>query len=85
MGFAYFFSKFVACKFKTTSKIPYAQPNKKLKKAIWKKVKVNGTNNQRNEIILPEIKTMILDEKFSIILGATIIVTMEPSEKITKR
>ena len=75
----------MACKFRTTSKIPYAQPNKKLKKAIWKKTETNGTNNQRNEIILPEIKTMILDEKFSIILGATIIVTMEPSEKITKR
>lgn len=36
-------------------------------------------------MILPEIKTMILDEKFSIILGATIIVIIEPSEKITKR
>ena len=36
-------------------------------------------------MMLPEIKTMILDEKFSIILGATIIVIIEPSEKITKR
>jgi hypothetical protein len=49
------------------------------------KSRTKGTNNQRNEIILPEIKTMIFDEKFSIILGATTIVTMDPSEKITKR
>ena len=81
----YFFSRFVACRFKTTSKIPYAQPNKKLKNAIWIKVETKGTNNQRKEIILPEIKTIILDEKFSIIFGATIMVIMEPTENMTKR
>jgi hypothetical protein len=52
---------------------------------MGKKVETKGTNNQRNEIILPEIKKIILEEKFSIILGATTIVIMEPSEKITKR
>ena len=85
MGLSYFFSRLVASKFKVTSKIPKAHPNKKLKKNITKKVETNGTNNQRNEIILPEIKTMILDEKFSNILGAAIIVKIEPSENITKR
>ena len=65
--------------------MPYAQPNKKLKDAIWIKVETNGTNNQRKDIILPEIKTIILDEKFSIIFGATIMVVMEPTENMTKR
>ena len=39
----------------------------------------------RKEIILPEIKTIILDEKFSIIFGATIMVIIEPMENMTKR
>ena len=35
-----------------------------LKQPFGKKDETKGTNTQRNEIILPEIKTIILDEKF---------------------